>query len=136
MVKTFAPLLQNNPQFQLKMHEKGGDKTMLRSPMPQSPQPIYFAMPANGVVFLEPERISSRRPSGGGANGLKPDLKKLVAERKKTRFRLLRHDRQGQATRAASSPAGAGSCLDKRPRGEMSATFANARKGRGTRPKR
>jgi len=128
VVKTFAPLLQNNPQFQIKMNDVAGGKTMYEVQMPQSPQPIYFAIPENGIVFLSPEKsLVEKALKGGAAGAMKPELKKLVAERKKSDFVFFAMSGKGVAEDAPVAGWGR-ITLDKDLSGQLSATFSSEKK--------
>jgi hypothetical protein len=128
VVKTFAPLLQNNPQFQIKMNDVAGGKTMYEVQMPQSPKPVYFAIPENGIVVLSPQKaLVEKALKGGGAGGMSPDLKKVAAERKKTDFVFFAVSGKGSEDNPVVSGWGR-LVLDKDVSGEMSATFTNEKK--------
>lgn len=125
LVKNFVPLLNGNPQLQLKTTEKGG-KTIFEATV-QKQKTFYFAMPANGVVVGGPSKDLVEKALAGGANGLKADLKKLVGERKSTDFLFFAMTGKGKDESGVVTGWGRLD-LGKDISGEMSGTFANAEK--------
>jgi hypothetical protein len=126
MVKQFAPLLGANPQFQLKTHEKG-KSSIFEAKTPQQPQSFFFGLPDAGVVVGGISQEVVEKAMAGKAGGFKGDLKKLVAERKKSDFIFFAVTGKDDDETAVRSGWGR-LVLDKDISGEMSGTFTNPKK--------
>ncbi len=125
MIKGFTALLGGNPQLQLKTHEKG-KMTIFEAKTPQQPQSFFFGLPDPGVVVGGISEDLVEKAMAGHAGGIKGDLKKLVAERKKSDFVFFAVNGGGGDN--APHSAWGRLVLDKDIHGEMSATFNDAKK--------
>jgi hypothetical protein len=129
MIKGFLPLVQGNPQVpvKIKTHEKG-DKTIIEVQAPQQPQAVFVALPEAGVICLGMSKDVVEKSVAGKSEGLKPDLKKLVGERKKTDFVFVAMTAKGDESTNGVLSGWGRLVLTKDISAEMSATYSSADK--------
>jgi hypothetical protein len=129
MIKGFLPLIQGNPQVpvKIKAHEKG-DKAIYEVQAPQQPQAAFIALPEAGVVCLGMSKDVVENAVAKTGGGLKADLKKLVAERKKTDFVFVAATGKGDESSGGVVSGWGRLVLAKDITAEMSATYSSAEK--------
>jgi hypothetical protein len=125
MMKGLAGFAGAAPQIKIKTHEKN-DKTIYEIQAPQQPQSFFVTLPEAGVICLGASQSLVEKAAAGKAGGIKGDLKKLVAARKKTDFIFFAMT--GGADDNVPKSGWGRLVLDSDISGEMSGTFSNGDK--------
>jgi hypothetical protein len=124
-VKGLTALLGGNQQLQVTAHEKD-KKIIFEAKSPMQPQSFFFGLPDAGVLVGGTSQALIEKAMAGSAGGIKGDLKKLVAERKKSDFVFFALTGGGDDN--APRSAWGRLVLDNDISGDVSGTFASGEK--------